>query len=346
VDTASPPSLVWHKYVTDAGYVRRLVAAQYRHLLTRRRSWWLAAVPVYIVVLAALLPGPQSVVLPLVLMVLVVVGLAVLVLVRTSRLAPAGTVIGAALGPEGLHLRGPVVTDGQMRYSAYRGVVVRGQFVVLELLAGWGMTVLPLALFPGSLVDELRERIRSAPAPAQPPVAAGRATATSYTTDDGYTRRLTTAWFRQRVLTPGRLGAIGLTATGAGLLIGAGTGPGTGIVVVVGFLAVLAVLHGHAFRRDRRRLAALVPVGSVYRADLGDDHLWLAGPIMTFEQSYAAFVDVRTRGEFVFLQQTATRRWVVFPAQLFPGGALRDLRARVVAARPPTPGERGPGVRG
>jgi sirohydrochlorin ferrochelatase len=332
--------------VTDAGYVRRLSAAQYRHLLGRRRSWWLVVLPVCAVVLAAVLPGTQGFVLPVVLTLLVVVGLAGLGLLRTARLAPAGTVIAAALGPEGLHLRGPVVTDGQMRYSAYREVVVRGQFVVLELRAGRGVSVLPLALFPGSLVDELRERVRSAPAPAQPPMAAGRPTATSYTTDDGYTRRLAIAWFRQRVLTPGRLGALGLTAVGAGLLAGAGTGPGTGIVVVAGFLAVLSVLYGHAYRRDRRRLAALVPVGSVYRAELGDDHLWLAGPVMTFEQSYAAFVDVRTRGDFVFLQQLATRRWVVFPAQLFPGGVLRDLRARVVAARPPTAGDRGPGVRG
>jgi len=280
--------------------------------------------------------GPAPVLVPAALL-LVAVGLGVHGYVRTSRLAPPGTVLGAALGPRGLHLRGPVVPDAAMGYHAFRTVVVRGQWVVLELRVARRVTALPLALFPGPVLDELRERVRSAAGPGQEPVTPGpgpgpgRPAATSYTTDEGYVGRLAQACFRQLVVTPPRVAVIVLVITGGALLTGDGLT--TGLLVALVVLVVMAVVFRRVYGQLRRKLAAQVPVGTVYQAVLDGDRLWLAGPVMTFEQSCTQLVAVRTRGEFVFLQQRATQGWVVFPVQLFPGGTLDDLRERVAGSR-------------
>ncbi|MGY4645094.1 hypothetical protein [Cellulomonas sp. URHB0016] len=341
MDIASPPSLEWHTCRTEPGYVGAVTRTQYRHL-AGRRVWLLTAL--LAVVVAALVVDPGGPSLFLAGAVVVVAGLVVLGYVRAVRQVPTGTVISAAIGTHHLHVRGPVVKEAEVHYSAFKDVTVRGRLVVLELRSGGQVMVLPLVLFPGPVLDELRRRVRTSQAPGVPSAARaarsgsrareGRRIAT-YTTDEGFAQRLTRATFRELVLTPVKLGVLGAVA-----LVGTAVAGTKGVVAVMTVVLLLplamAAMWWRAYVGLRRRVAADVPAGSTYLAAADDDGLWLAGPVVTTEKRYSEITRVRVRGGFLFLQQRATRTWVVYPAQLFPGSALDDLRERVAAAPGPT----------
>ncbi|GIG21346.1 hypothetical protein Cch01nite_20700 [Cellulomonas chitinilytica] len=333
MDTTSTPSLVWHTYTTDAGYVGRQVRAQYRRLLTTPQGWFLTAVYVVLLVIIASAPAGMSVM--LVPVVAVMAGAVVWGRVRTGRAIPVGTVVRAALGPHHLHVHGPVVQDVEVRYDAFRRVVVQGRFAVLELRPGRSIVILPLEVLPGPVLDELRARIRDAPGPEDRPVVPrpeGRFTAT-YVTDEGFARRFARTGFRQLVLTPRKVATLAV-AVAVGVLLASGGHLGSDtVVILVVALGTVAVLLWSVLARMHRQLVRRVPVGSTYRAGADDTHLWLDGPVVALELTYAGITDVRTRDEVVFLRQRGTGQWIPFPVQVFPGAALDDLRRRVAAAR-------------
>jgi hypothetical protein len=337
MDTApSPPSLVWHTCSTDRGYARQHVAAQYRQLFSTPLGWLIAVPLVGLVAMTASDPSMLPVAVPIVLLVVSLVAYAG---IRTARLIPVGTVIRAALGPQHLHVEGLVGQVAQVGYDTFRRVVVRGRCVVLVFRATGSFVIVPLDVFPGPVLDELRSRIAAAVPTAEPPpvtVDPGRDerfTAT-WTTDEGYARRLASASFRATVLTPRKVVGSALVCLLGFMLIGSiGTG---GISVVVPGLITLALVPTIFWILSvgtRRQTARSVPVGSTYRLGADDVRLRIGAPGVTLEVTYADLTDLRTRDGIVLLKQRGTGVWLTLPTQVFPGHTLDDLRRRVAATR-------------
>lgn len=154
----------------------------------------------------------------------------------------------------------------------------------------------------------------------------------TFVTDAGYSRRLADASFRMLLL--GRRGA-GLV--GGVLLVVVGTWILGGITVVGAAVVVvlLVAVPGALLVRIRRQLSAQLPAGTVCRAGLGPDVLWLESPHGSSETSYRAFRGVQVRGEFVVLEHRSNVR-TIYSRALFPGDVVDELRARVAAAQDST----------
>jgi hypothetical protein len=86
--------------------------------------------------------------------------------------------------------------------------------------------------------------------------------------------------------------------------------------------------------RIARRARFLHRGGFTYGAAVEDDGLWLQAPLTTGTIAYDALKSVTERGGFVRIGLLGNTSFYVLPVQIFPGGAVEDLRARIAAAKP------------
>ncbi|MEZ0446963.1 hypothetical protein [Cellulomonas sp. ICMP 17802] len=343
---AQPEPLVWTAWTTDASFVRRAVGAQWRHQLRRPQLVVLEVLFGALLLLGVVTrSGPTIGVVGVV----VVLGLTGYVTgrVRTARVLPAGSTIRVAVGDDRLHTQGPL-GSAAVRYGVYGRVLVRRRLVLLENRTSKQLVPYPRELFPDTVLAVLQERVRvalpvgaDAPADASPG-AARPGEVVSFTTDAGYVRRLAGAYLREVTFAPVRVAALLATIlVGSAVMVALTGDPSSGWVAGAIFAAFMVGVMVWVVWRQQvrivRQLTRQVPAGSVFRAAVGAESLWIEGPAVAGETRWSAFRSVSVRGEFVFLQARESRVRSILPVQLFPGGSLRLVRERVGAAGPATP---------
>jgi hypothetical protein len=87
---------------------------------------------------------------------------------RIADEVPVGSTYSAAADDERMWLGGPVGSAGH-RYAAIAQVRTWGEFVFLKQRATSTWIACPVQVFPGRALDELRERVAAASAPANHP---------------------------------------------------------------------------------------------------------------------------------------------------------------------------------
>ena len=133
------------------------------------------------------------------------------------------------------------------------------------------------------------------------------------------------------------IGLLGLLATLLGLFLSAATGEWHDLTtVLLGFVipaALLALMFGLGYSTARLTLDRQFPIGSVFGAELGETRLSLSMPGSSGEIDYRNYRKVVRVGDFIYLPSRVGMRRTLLPAQLFPGAALDELRARIANAR-------------
>ena len=334
--------LVWLTCTTDSRYVRRAVDAQWRRLLVRPRMVVAEVFVALLLVLALVAPEVRGTALVVAAVLVGGVLLAyVKALVGSARRVPAGTQLKVALDGDRLVGEGKAGTTS-VRLAAFRRVIVGRHVVLLENRTNSYLAAYPREMFPDGVLEDLRNRIEGAspeaPATTTAPAARPRPGAlASYTTGPGYVDRVVSAYVSEVVFAPRRvlvqvLIAVGLFVTGVVLTGGGTAGVVAGLVYVGLGGSVVAWSMWRQRNRFARVLTGQVPVGSTFRAALLSDGVWVEGPAVTGETSYAAYRSVSVRDELVFLRARDTPLYWIYPAQLFPGAALDLLRERIGAA--------------
>ena len=344
---AAPEPLVWLTCTTDPSYVRRAVNAQWRRLLARPRMVIAEVFVALLLVLALVVPELAGTAL---VVAAVLVGWVLLAyvkaLVGSYRRVPAGTQLKVALDGDRLVGEGKAGTTS-VRLAAFRRVIVGRHVVLLENRTNAYLAAYPRELFPDGVLEDLRNRIEGAspevPARTTAPAALPRPGAVAtYTTGPGYVDRVVSAYVSEVVFAPRRvliqvLMAVGLFVLGV-VVAGGGT---SGVVAGLVYAGLGASVVGWSMWRQRNRfarvLAGQVPVGSTFRAALLPDGVWVEGPAVTGETSYAAYRSVSVRDELVFLRARDTPLYWIYPAQLFPGASIDLLKERIGAAGSATP---------
>lgn len=161
------PIKIQHEYVTDATFTPRAVRA-FLALQVLRPSFYL---PWGFLALVAIglgssgLAGNADAWTPF----LILVGFCALlclfafIAVRRgiARSAPVGSRYALGLGENAMRLEGPLASS-EVKYIAFRRVIVRGGFVFLQQRANKQYSVLPIELLPGADLDRLRGAIAQA----------------------------------------------------------------------------------------------------------------------------------------------------------------------------------------
>jgi len=92
-------------------------------------------------------------------------------------------------------------------------------------------------------------------------------------------------------------------------------------------------MFGVGYITARGALDRLYPIGSTFAAGLGETALALSMPGLVGEMDYRNYRKVVTVGEFIYLPARVGTRRTVLPAQIIPGAALDELRAKIAHAR-------------
>lgn len=167
-----------------------------------------------------------------------------------------------------------------------------------------------------------------------------------YETDARFTHRLalaitrltlTRSVFGAALLAFAAIGLMGLVGTVVGLFLSLTTGVWHDIVplvfaLVLGVLVIGLMLLG-GYYSARSALDRQFPIGSVFQSGLGESALVLGMPGSSGEIDYRNYRAVIRVGEFVYLPSRIGMRRTVLPAQLFPGAAFDELRAKIEHAR-------------
>ncbi|WP_034620573.1 hypothetical protein [Cellulomonas sp. URHE0023] len=328
--------LVWHSWTADRAYPRHVVHANLRILL--RRPLVIALVVISLLLTALALVSPEADFVGPVILAALAVAVYVAVNARVRSVLAAGATYRVALGPDTLLAETPS-GNVELRYGLLSGMRVERHVVLTRDRSTKRWSVLPRGVFPDHALYELQARIQAA-TPITSPTTVGSAAVpspqgptTSYTTDGDFVRRRARAFFRTVVLRPERLAGMALVVVVTVALASRANhemAPVWAAVMVAGVAGAFA----YAYRRLLRASTAQVPVGTTYRAALGTTALWVEGPGSTGATNYSAFRQMAVRADFVFLQTRQGRAFVIYPAQLFPGTGLTDLRHRITAAAP------------
>lgn len=324
--------------------MRRAVDAQWRHQLSRPPLLVIESLFAALLLLGLVTRSGVNAVIVGVLVALVLTAY-VRGRIRSARVLPPGSRISIALGGDRLHTTGPLGTSA-VRLGVYGRVIARRHVILLEHRVTKGVVAYPRALFPDAVLDDLRARVRvaapvGAELPQEAPVTVGDARpgeVATYVTDSGYIRRLARTYLHEVTLAPARLARVAAVIVVGAVGMVAVTGPSSGSSALVGgtFAGAMVLLLVWVVWRQQvrivRDLTRQVPVGSVFRAALRPESLWIEGPAVTGETRFGALRAVSVRGEFVFLQARETRLRSIVPVQLFPGDSLDALQERVDAA--------------
>lgn len=169
------------------------------------------------------------------------------------------------------------------------------------------------------------------PSPAGPGASASPAVVVrEWTSDAGFPGRASQALLRQLYFS-GRMRAVlvGLAVAMVAVLVVSDGRATTLVLMTLCFGSVALIVR----RQTRRQLARQVPEGTTFRGALGDDSLWLQGPLGSSWTAYAAYTDVVVRSDVIVLRHRHGNMHSALPAALFPGSDLDVLRERVAAAR-------------
>lgn len=163
-----------------------------------------------------------------------------------------------------------------------------------------------------------------------------------YVTDARFTHRfallvtrltITRSVFIVVVVAIAAVGLLGLLGSLTGLVLSLSTGRWHDISPMLAALVITAVLLGLmvglGYASARATLDRQFPIGSTFSAGLGETHLALAMPGSAGEIDYRNYRSVTRYGDFVYLASRTGNRRTLLPAQLFPGAALDELRARI-----------------
>jgi hypothetical protein len=204
-----------------------------------------------------------------------------------------------------------------------------GRLVGLRLRGRASTLFLPAQLLPGHAIDELRARIAGKRSAAATSVPAG---GHSYSVDASFRRPYGRAVFRLMVTRPASVVLMVAVAV-VGLAVNAYSVVWllvTALLMALPFGVVLTLMGLRIARRSR----FLHRGGFTYAAAVEDDGLWLHTPLRTGTIAYGALKSVTERGGFVRIGLLGSTSFYVLPVQIFPGGAVEDLRARIAAAKP------------
>ena len=333
------PTLVWQTYTTDSAFQRRLVHAQFRLLLTQRVAFVAGAL--LVVLLLLLLDESPGEALTLLLVLVGVSGVVyVLSRVQARKQLPVGSVCRAALGPDALLTETPL-GSAVMPYGVFARIRTTEHVVLLQNVRGKGWVAMPRAVFPGAVLDELRERVRRAEPPTGPAAPPPDGPRSTWTVDAGYAKRVSRALLASSVLSPKRAAVLSCMIVGAAVVMNLATGPSaTPGAVQVGIpVAVVAFTFVVVGLSVRRQVSKRIPAGSTYGLVIGSEGLWIDGAGVSGWLPYTTLRTPRLRGDIVLLRTKPAGPLVALPAQLFPDGALVDVQRRIAAANPqPTSG--------
>lgn len=161
-----------------------------------------------------------------------------------------------------------------------------------------------------------------------------------YTTGPGFTTRL--AWAQLRSSYRGRgllpLGVIVVVLVGLGIL-GIVTRQANVLIFLIGYPLLIVGLVALTLAFTKRQADLLTPVGSPYRATLGEKSLRVLMGSITSEVPYGTYARVDRVGEFVALRFRSTRLSLILPAELFPGEDFDALAAAVANPAAATAGD-------
>jgi hypothetical protein len=101
------------------------------------------------------------------------------------------------------------------------------------------------------------------------------------------------------------------------------------VYALVPTIGIAVVTLGVGYLLNRRSFRHRLREGVVLEAGFGDRFLVLRGPWAETTLSFDGIASVRSRGEWVFLQQRGSPVLSVWPEQLFPSAALTRLRRSV-----------------
>jgi hypothetical protein len=264
----------------------------------------------------------------------------VLSLAQARKQLPVGSVCRAALGPDALLTETPL-GSAVMPYGVFARIRTTEHVVLLQNARGKGWVAMPRAVFPGAVLDELRERVRRAEPPTGPAAQPPDGPRSTWTVDAGYAKRVSRALLASSILSPGRAAVLSCVVLGAVLAmkLAIGASPGGGALLVGIPVTVVAVTFAIVGRSVRRQVSKQIPAGSTCGVVIGSDGLWIEGASVSGLLPYATLRTPRLRGDIVLLRTKPAGPLVALPAQLFPDGALVDVQRRIAAANPqPTSG--------
>lgn len=156
-----------------------------------------------------------------------------------------------------------------------------------------------------------------------------------WTSDAGYVARVSRVLVRQAFWTRRMLVVVAAVLLAVvGLLVVADFDPVAVLVGLVAGLLVVVVLPTVLGWQMRRQFGRAIPPGSVFRAAVTSDALWVDGPLGSSSTSYAAYRAVTRREDVVVLQHRHGRMLAALPAALFPGADLDLLQQHIEAAGP------------
>ena len=133
------------------------------------------------------------------------------------------------------------------------------------------------------------------------------------------------------------VGLMGLLGVLAGLLLSVSTGEWHDstpmLIALLISVAFLAMMIGLGYYSARLTLDRQFPIGSVLAAGLGEQKLALTIPGSTGEIDYRNYRKVTRVRDFISLASSVGLRRTLLPAELFPGDALDELKAKIAHAR-------------
>jgi hypothetical protein len=334
------PTITWYSFTTDAAFPRHVVNAQCRMLLTQPSAIVLEVFFAVILLLgAAEGPGIAGLA-PALLMGGVAALVYVLSNLQVRKVVPVGSVHRAALGPDTLFTES-LLGSAAMPYGLFGRIRASDHVVLLQNVRAKQWVALPRAVFPGAVLDELRERVRVAePSTGVEPPTDTRGgqpegVTSSWTVDADYTKRVSRAYVAELIFSPARAAVLSLIVVGTsvGMAIATDATAGAGVVLVGVVVATFLVAFAFLASSLRRRVSKQIPAGSTFRVSVGAERLWIEGPGATGEMRYEMLRGVRLRGDIVLVRTAVRGQLLAMPAQLLPGGGLTELGNRIAAAQ-------------
>ena len=153
----------------------------------------------------------------------------------------------------------------------------------------------------------------------------------TFVTDESFVPRATAAMMRRSIFTPQRIVLLALFFL-AIIIPAALTGDplfllylGVAIVAVIALVVRLRFRLLSAFRKT-------VPVGTRYAMGLGASGIRWRTPNSQNTVTYSTYDRVLRQGDFVFLRQKRSRRWLLLPGELMTDEMITTVRERIAAA--------------
>lgn len=159
----------------------------------------------------------------------------------------------------------------------------------------------------------------------------------SYTVGQEFPSKLAVASFRYLLVNPVGLVRVIAVAVAVSFAIylttlqsgGQGDALTIGLLGLLGFLVVIAVVTAIGFVMERRRLTRQIPGGSEFAVGFREKTLLMRSPMDTAEVAFDKYQSFETTGDFVVLRQRQSRILNFLPAECFTPESLELLREKI-----------------